>query len=63
MTKDEILKEIRAALDKKGWSIAVFARQSQVSHRAIRGFLDGTDEVSPQVLYRFCKLLGLDKHS
>ena len=62
MTKDEIRKGIRAVLQQKGWSVADLSRQSQVSQRAIRGFLDG-EEVSPQVLYRLCKSSGLDKAS
>ena len=63
MTKDEIRNEIRVVLGKKGWSIADLSRQTKVSQRAIRGFLDAKEEVSPQVLYRLCKSLGLDKRS
>ncbi len=63
MTRDEIRKEIRAILGRKGWSLADLSRRSQVSQPAIRGFLDGTDEVSPQVLYRLCRSVGLDKRS
>ena len=63
MTRDEIRKEIKAVLNRKGWSVADLSRQSQVSQRAIRGFLEARDEVSPQVLYRLCKSVALDKHS
>jgi len=62
MTKDEIRKNIRPVLAGKGWSLADLSRESKVSQRAIRGFLDG-EEVSPPVLYRICKSLGFDKHS
>ena len=63
MTRDEIRKEIKAICQRKGWSVADLSRESQVSQRAIRGFLEKRDEVSPQVLYRLCKSLGLDKRS
>ena len=63
MTRDEIRKEIKAVLKRKGWSVADLSRQSQVSQPAIRGFLEGRDEVSPQVLYRLCKSVALDKRS
>ena len=63
MTRDEIRKEIRAVLDRKGWSVTDLSRQSKVSQRAIRGFLDGGEEVSPQVLYRLCKSVALDNRS
>ena len=61
MTRDEIRREIKAVCKQKGWSVADLARESKVSQPAIRGFLDGRDEVSPQVLYRLCKSTGLDK--
>ena len=62
MTRDEIRKEMNATLNQKGWSASDLSRQSKVSQAAIRGFLNG-EEVSPQVLYRLCKSLGLDKRS
>ncbi|MHC4675665.1 MAG: helix-turn-helix domain-containing protein, partial [Planctomycetota bacterium] len=63
MTKDEIRKEIKLVLKKKGWSVLDLSRQSKVSQRAISGFLDGGEEISPQVLYRLRKTLGMDKRS
>lgn len=63
MTRDEIRKEIKAACDRPGWSIARLSRESGVSQQAIRRFTQARDEVSPQVLYRLCKALGLDKRS
>jgi len=63
MTRDEIRKRIKAILEQKGQSLADLSRRSQVSSRAIRGFLDGRDEVSPQVLYRLCKALEIDGRS
>ena len=63
VTRDQIRNEIKATCKSRGWSIADLSRQAQVSQQAIRGFLDARDQVSPQVLYRLCKSLGLDKKS
>ena len=63
MTRDEIRREISATCKKQGISLADLSRRSQVSQRAIRGFLEARETVSPQVLYRLCKSLGLDKRS
>ena len=61
MTRDEIRRKIKAVCAKKGWSEADLSRESKVSQRAIHQFLQARDNVSPQVLYRLCKSLGLDK--
>lgn len=63
MTRDEIRKEIKAACDGQSWSVMRLSRESHVSEQAIRRFLQARDEVSPQVLYRLCRTLGLDKRS
>lgn len=63
MTRDEIRKKIKAVCQEKGWSIADLSRASHISQRAIAGFLEGRDRVSPQVLYRLCQSLSLDKRS
>ena len=63
LTKDEIRREIKAACQRKNLSVADLSKKSQVSQRAIQGFLDARDEVSPPVLYRLCEALGLDKRS
>lgn len=61
MTRDQIRNEIKAACKRKGWTLADLSRASQVSTKAIQSFLDGRDQVSPQVLYRLCQSLSLTK--
>ena len=63
MTKDEIRKEIKAALQRKGWSESDLSRASKISRPAIHRFLQSRDDVSPPVLYRLRKALSLDKPS
>lgn len=63
MTKNEIRKEIKTALQRKGWSIADLSRAAKVSQPAITQFLESRDDVSPPVLYRLRKALSLDKPS
>ena len=63
MSKDEIRKKIKSVCQQKGWSVADLSRESKVSQRAIHGFLEGREQVSPQVLYRLCQSLSLDKGS
>ena len=63
MPRDEIRRKIKAVCMQKGWSVADLSRESHVSQPAIVGFLEGRERVSPQVLYRLCRSLSLDKRS
>lgn len=61
MTRDEIRNKIKDVCKQKGWSVADLSRMSHISQQAIAGFLEGRERVSPQVLYRLCQTLSLDK--
>lgn len=63
MTRDEIRKKIRAVCQQRCWSIADLSRETKVSQQAIEGFLEGRERISPQVLYRLCQSLLLDKRT
>jgi len=63
MTRDEIRRKIKEVCKQKGWSVADLSRKSKISQRAIAGFLEGRERVSPQVLYKLCQSLSLDKRS
>lgn len=63
MTRNQIRKKIQDVCRQPGWSIARLSKESGVSRTAIERFSEGRDEVSPQVLYKICQALELDRRS
>ena len=59
MTIEQMREAIKAECQKRGWSVLDLARASQVSPEAIRRFVNGRGEISPQVRTRLLKALGL----